>query len=170
MATRQRNLVAIRRVVVEGTRSPLFLFMVEHHADLVGENREGRMPWVKLCKRFAKDGLVDGHGDPPTPKRAGKTWRKACDEVQRRAARSRVPAHRSRPAGSYTPALAETAPPSRPVAVTRVQGRPAERPSALTGVATPSRPTAAQDPSVEEQFAEVRRQLAANDRKRFGSM
>ena len=159
----------MRQDVTDGSRSSLFLFMVKHHADLVGEGHSGRMPWIKLCKRFAKDGLVDGHGQTPTPKRAGKTWREACEEVRRLAAvYPRAAPIRSRPAGSWRPVASASASPKT------VQAAPSRRepPSPLPtpeGEAPTSGPFGS-NPSVEEQIAEVRRQLAANDRKRFGSM
>ena len=81
MQVRKRRLAATRKDIEDGTRSSLFLFMVRHHGNLVAKGHDGRMPWTKLCKRFAADGLSDGHGPPPTPKRAGETWREACAEV-----------------------------------------------------------------------------------------
>ena len=162
----------MRQDVADGRRSPLFLFMVRHHSDLVGEGHKGRMPWVKLCKRFAKDGLVDGHGEKPTPKRAGKTWREACDEVSRQGAAQAATSrsHRSGRAGSWSAPTVPVTETSRPAVGPIQPPRPVERPPSLTGTSPVSRPSLDQNPSVEDQFAEVRRQLAAQDRKRFGSM
>ena len=172
MRTRQRKLAAMRQDVADGGRSSLFLFMVRHHTDLVDEGHDGRMPWVKLCKRFADDGLVDGHGQKPTPKRAGKTWREACEEVQRLSSAQTVTLqpHRSGRPGSWKPPTVPAMELSRPAVDPTQSLRPVDRPPSLTGTSPVSRPALDQDPSVEDQFAEVRRQFAANDRKRFGSM
>jgi hypothetical protein len=98
MKTSQRQLKAMQRDVRQGPdRSTLFWWMVDHHDYLVVEGRRGRMPWLKLCKRFAVEGLTDGSGKPATPKRAGETWREACVEVKAAAERVAATAQMRRP-------------------------------------------------------------------------
>jgi hypothetical protein len=74
MKTKREALMAMRETVRQGPdRSSLYWWMVDHHADLIGEGSSGRMPWRKLCADFAAEGLTDGHGNAVTPARAGKT-------------------------------------------------------------------------------------------------
>ena len=172
MRTSKRKLNAMQTVISRGPdRSSLFWWMVDNHASLLAKGSRGRMPWKTLCVDFAADGLVDGSGKPATELRASRTWREACDEVRRRPpANATAPGQRSRPEGSWSPPTVPVAEPSGH-AVGPIQSlRPVERPPSLTGTSPVSRPPLDQDPSVEDQFAEVRRQFAAQDRKRFGSM
>ena len=39
-------------------RSPLFWWMVEHHAETARAAQGRRMPWAALCAQFAAFGLV----------------------------------------------------------------------------------------------------------------
>jgi hypothetical protein len=95
-------------------RSSLYWWMVDHHAALLAEGKAGRMPWLKLCKRFIALGLTDGSGKPPSPARACKTWREACIEVMAaadRAAPARLPPP-SRQRADWQPPMARIPPPS----------------------------------------------------------
>jgi hypothetical protein len=74
-------------------RSPLFVYMVEHHADLTGVLvRAGRPNWEALSKEFAAAGLTDINGNPPTDAVARNTWVK----VRAFVAREGVPTTRPR--------------------------------------------------------------------------
>jgi hypothetical protein len=115
MATNKQRLKAMRQAVAHGPdRSTLFWWMVEHHAELVDAGKQGRMPWKRLCKDFAEEGLTDGRGKAPTELRASRTWREACREVERRmkeaASQVRPIIQRSRPNASWQPPQA--APPA----------------------------------------------------------
>jgi len=56
-------------------RSSLFVYMVEHHADLSGVLvRAGRPNWKALSKEFAAAGLTDINGNPPTDAVSRNTW------------------------------------------------------------------------------------------------
>ena len=168
MRTSKRKLKKMQTVISRGPgRSELFVWMVDHHAALVAKGTRGRMPWKELCVDFAADGLTDGNGKPPTELRASRTWKLACEEVQRLAAiQPAAGGHRSRPAGSYRPpAAAISEPASRRAGISSVPAL-AARSREPAAAAKPFGP----DPTIEEQIAEVRRQFAANDRKRFGSM
>lgn len=172
MRTSKRELRKMQTAVSRGPdRSSLFWWMVDHHADLLAKGSRGRMPWKLLCQDFIAKGLFDGSGKSPTELRASRTWREACEEVRRQAPTQSTPVlRRSRPAGNWSPPVAETAEPPRRAASPPVEPRASATPTALTGPLSGSRPAADRDPTVEEQLAEVRRQFAANDRKRFGSM
>ena len=74
-------------------RSSLFVYMVEHHADLSGVLvRAGRPNWKALSKEFAAAGLTDINGNPPTDAVSRNTWVKVCALV----AKEGVPTTRSR--------------------------------------------------------------------------
>jgi hypothetical protein len=56
-------------------RSSLFVYMIEHHADLSGVlMRAGRPNWKALSKEFAAAGLTDINGNPPTDAVSRNTW------------------------------------------------------------------------------------------------
>jgi hypothetical protein len=157
--------------------------MVDHHVDLAARNRSGRMPWMELCATFAEMGLKDGKGKPPTPKRAGETWRLACAEVKARAdeaqaAKQAAPRHRSRPQDSWRPSLT-TAPATSPPPVPSIRRHNGEerhpRQQTDTATATAPPPEAAGNsplddlpPEVKAKFDRLRQDFAETDRKRFG--
>jgi hypothetical protein len=117
MTISKRELRAMREEVRQGPdRSSLYWWMVDHHAALLAEGKAGRMPWLKLCKRFIAQGLTDGQGKPPTPLRASGTWREATIEVKaaadRAAASPPVPSLPSRQRADWQPPVARILPPS----------------------------------------------------------
>ena len=60
-------------------RSSLFVYMLEHHADLSGVLvRAGRPNWKALSQEFAAAGLTDINGNPPTDAVSRNTWVKVC--------------------------------------------------------------------------------------------
>ena len=74
-------------------RSSLFVYMLEHHADLSGVLvRAGRPNWKALSQEFAAAGLTDINGNPPTDAVSRNTWVKVCALV----AKEGVPTTRSR--------------------------------------------------------------------------
>jgi len=78
-------------------RSPLFWWMVEHYAETERAAQGRRMPWVALCAQFAAFGLVDGHGNPPSPEAARRTWRLVRAEMAKAQAAPAPPAPPPRP-------------------------------------------------------------------------
>ncbi len=162
MKTTRRHLKAMREKIRQGPdRSPLFVWMVDHHADLLARNRSGRMPWVDLCADFAELGLRDGKGNLPTPKRAGETWRFARAEVaalakQRESEKGLAPpSHRSRQRQEWEPPLARTEKPA---------GRRAPPPPPPKAPATGAydhlpEEVRAQLTAVDEQFAYLDRNI-----------
>jgi hypothetical protein len=78
-------------------RSPLFVYMVEHHADLSGVLvRAGRPNWKALSKEFAVAGLTDINGNAPTDAVSRNTWVKVCALVAKEGAPTTRP-KRERP-------------------------------------------------------------------------
>ena len=74
-------------------RSSLFVYMLEHHADLSGVLvRAGRPNWKALSQEFAAAGLTDINGNPPTDAVSRNTWVKVCALL----AKEGVPTTRSR--------------------------------------------------------------------------
>ena len=68
-------------------RSSLFVYMVEHHAELRGVLvRAGRPNWKALSKEFAAAGLTDINGKPPTDAVSRNTWIKVCALVAKEGA------------------------------------------------------------------------------------
>ena len=162
-------------------RSTLFVWMVDHHADLMTKDRSGRMPWIDLCADFVHLGLTDGEGKLPTPKRAGATWRAVCAEVEAQAKRARreehpaSPVHRSRQQDWQPPLAASGA-----HAVPTIRGydldeelpprRPMAEPSAGSDGAPEKKMTIADlSPEGRAKIERLRQQFAETDRKRFGS-
>lgn len=74
-------------------RSSLFVYMVDHHADLSGVLvRAGRPNWKALSTEFAAAGLTDINGKPPSDAVSRNTWVKVCALV----AKEGVPTTRPR--------------------------------------------------------------------------
>lgn len=144
-------------------RSPLFWWMVEHHAETARAAQGRRMPWAALCAQFAAFGLVDGHGNPPSPEAARRTWRLVKAEMARAQAAPAPPAPPPRPRaplGWQPPVVTPT-----PVASPRPPGNdwlPRDGPAAAERAAPPdrgSRPGTPENPT-EQRLAELRRTLA----------
>jgi hypothetical protein len=183
MKISKRELRAMREEVRQGPdRSSLYWWMVDHHAALLAEGKAGRMPWLKLCKRFIARGLTDGQGKPPTPLRASRTWRDATIEVKaaanRAAASPPVPSRPSRQRADWQPPLVE-APRTAPALPYRryepEEELPPRRPSALPPSQAPpatSKPMTIDDltPEARAKIERVKSELAAEDRKRFGHL
>jgi hypothetical protein len=102
-------------------RSALFRWLLEHHDSLMAAAAPRRLEWTVLCVEFAKEGLTDMKGQPPSPGTARKTWqrvrkerarldaRRAKEEAARAARRAADPRRNmpSRITGPAGPALAE---------------------------------------------------------------
>jgi hypothetical protein len=184
MKTNQRQLEAMRRKIRQGPdRSPLFVWMVDHHADLMTKDRSRRMPWIQLCVDFAELGLKDGQGKPPTPKRAGETWREACAEVKaeaeraNKAGRSTPPVQRSRRQSDWQPDSrpSSSQSPSAPAPVRQQEPsrEPPQQPAqAASSPLPPSSPGKSKlddlSPEVKAKFDRLREAFAETDRRRFG--
>ena len=115
----------LKRVARPAWRSPLFLWLVEHHDALrQNEAETGRgVPWRELCVEFVELGITLADGRPVKPATARITWqrvRKELARVEERRARERAERERrfatdprrnmpSRfPKGDYGPPLATT--------------------------------------------------------------
>ncbi len=182
MKTNQRQLEAMRRKIRQGPdRSSLFVWMVDHHADLMTKGRSRRMPWIQLCVDFAELGLKDGQGKPPTPKRAGETWREACAEVEaeveqaNKAGRSTPPAQRSRRSDWQPDSRPSSSqPPSEPAPVRQQKPNrePPQQPAQAASPPLPSSPGKGKlddlPPEVKAKFDRLREGFAETDRRRFG--
>jgi hypothetical protein len=85
----------LKRVARPAWRSPLFLWLVEHHDALRRNEAEtGRgVPWRELCVEFVGLGITLADGRPVKPATARITWqrvRKELARVQERRARERA--------------------------------------------------------------------------------
>jgi hypothetical protein len=93
----------------EGKRSPLFLWMLEHHDEIVATLQGGRIGWGPFCAAVAEAGLKDTTGKAPSENTARITWYRvrrlaARQHAARTAAGDRAPAaHPSRPPPSKMP-------------------------------------------------------------------
>jgi hypothetical protein len=187
MKAKRRQIEAMKRKIQYGHgRSSLFVWMIDHHADLMTKDRSGRMPWTDLCADFVELGLRDGEGKLPTPKRAGATWRAVCAEIEAQAKRaeseqrSAPPVHRSRE--SWTPPITGAPAPAPASAPThRTLPEPSQledRPAPRRPEAAPSAPTASSTtgssplddlpPEAKAKIDRLRQAFAETDRKRFG--
>jgi hypothetical protein len=185
MKASRRVLKAMREEVRQGPyRSTLYWWMVDNHSDLVEEGPNGRMPWIKLCKRFANLGLTDGAGKPPTQTRAAKTWLEACAAVRDAAARELATAQLPRPPppsrqrADWQPPVT-TAPPPPPTyrqhpgheeAEEQLPPRrPLAKPSAREAPGEAKKMTIEDlNPEARAQIERLRQDFAETDRKRFG--
>jgi hypothetical protein len=73
-------------------RSPLFLWLLEHHDEIVASLQGGRVNWRAFCAAVAEAGLTDTAGHPPTENTARVTWYR----VRRLAAKQRAGRERAR--------------------------------------------------------------------------
>ena len=87
-----------------GSRSPLYVWMREHHEALRAEFDANGPQWVTRVKAMAEAGLLDQLGKPPTVRGAQQTWYRVCRDVA--AGKGAKP-------GSARPAPARTARPAR---------------------------------------------------------
>lgn len=144
-------------------RSPLFWWMVEYYADTANAAQGRRMPWAALCDQFAVFGLTDGHGNPPSPEAARRTWRLVRMEMAKvQAAPQPVAAMPSprMPPGWRPPVVAPK--PAHPPRPTAGDWLPRDGPPATAQPANPDKgkhPHASDDP-VEQRLAALRRTFA----------
>jgi hypothetical protein len=138
MPKSKRALRAVLPALTHGEeRSTLFWWMLDHLDELVSAANGRRPRWGQLCERFASLDLKDGHGRPPSPEAARRTWRHvrlfaASQEAAKLPKRSKPP---SRMSPEWRPQeVVQTPPPSsnlsRQVAV--VGGAPAAEPEFAT--------------------------------------
>lgn len=86
-----------------GKRSPLFLWLLEHHDEIVATLQGGQIGWGSFCAAVAEVGLKDATGKAPSENTARITWYRvrqlaARQHAARVAAGDRAPlAHPSRP-------------------------------------------------------------------------
>jgi hypothetical protein len=66
-----------------GRRSPLFVWMRRHHADLSAAFSEAGPNWAALTLALGKEGLTDRTGKPPTIRTAQRTWYEVCKHIRR---------------------------------------------------------------------------------------
>ena len=128
---RQKLEDVLKRVARPAWRSPLFLWLVEHHDALrQNEAETGRgVPWRELCVEFAELGITLADGRPVKPATARITWQRVRKELARVAERrTRERAERERRAaqnprrdmpsqfrkGDWGPPLATTSEAARP--------------------------------------------------------
>jgi len=64
-------------------RSPLFWWLLEHHAEIAEIAKGRRMRWEPLLRRVLARGLTDGSAKSPTAETVRKTWWKVRREVAR---------------------------------------------------------------------------------------
>jgi hypothetical protein len=122
MRTGQRGEKAILQKAEEPyARSALFQWLLENHDSFKAAAAPRRLEWTVLCVEFAKEGLTDMKGQPPSPATARKTWqrvrkerarldeRRAAEEAARALKRAADPRRNmpSRITGPVGPALAE---------------------------------------------------------------
>jgi hypothetical protein len=72
-------------------RSALFLWLVEHHDEILEAVGGGRIDWLGAVERFAEAGLTDATGKPASARRARATWYKVRRFVATRRANSPSP-------------------------------------------------------------------------------
>jgi len=64
-------------------RSPLFWWLLKHHAEIAESAKGRRMRWEPLLRRILARGLTDGSAKSPTAETVRKTWWKVRREVAR---------------------------------------------------------------------------------------
>jgi hypothetical protein len=184
MKRARRLTKALLRSIARGEdRSPLFWWMVEDH-DLIVASAGKRIYWKGLCAQAAKLGLNDANGNPPSPRTARETWRKARVAVaEARAAEAAQPPPRPgsvfpsripkdwRPQVVPVPAAAASGtavalrPASTPVQVPTVAGPPPDQPTSLGSPDDPPE-VRAMWARLEQQFDKVDRWLGGPSKRR----
>lgn len=77
-------LARVLRVAAEGSsRSPLYRWMRQHHAELDRTFAAVRPNWRALAAEFAALGILDSTGQPASPDRARKTWWRVRADIRR---------------------------------------------------------------------------------------
>ncbi len=71
--------------------SPFYEWLLELHDHLAAHG--GRLMWKSICARAAELGKCDASGNPPTPKRASKTWMAVRQAKAKAAAMRQARAH-----------------------------------------------------------------------------
>ena len=120
MATKREDLGdVLNDIACSEERSPLFWWLLEHHAEIAQTAKGRRMRWGPLLKRVLARGLTDGSGKSPTAETVRKTWWKVRREVAQtaeletanaRAAAAKVQPSRLPAAWKPTPAELPRAP------------------------------------------------------------
>ena len=117
-------------------RSPLYDWLWTRHDTLAAALNPPRLPnWNLMAEGFAKQGIMDGKGQPPTPTVVRKTWGKVnqAKGVRLRQQRGKNPAadaapsaaqaHARPPTPATTPTPAQLPPGIKPVEPDPPEGR-----------------------------------------------
>lgn len=74
----QRVLKVLAASKEGGRHSPLFLWMMEHHATLAAEFAANGPQWATRATTMGEVGLVDAAGQKPTQRTVMQTWYRVC--------------------------------------------------------------------------------------------
>lgn len=102
-----------------GTRSPLVVWMIEHHDELGTLFTTRGVNWSRLCEYLGRQGMTNGRGEKLTPNTVRHSWLRARAAVARQRAANRPPL----PAPVTAPALASSPEPKFRPAKMRNDGR-----------------------------------------------
>jgi len=84
MTTKREDLGdVLGEIACSEERSPLFWWLLKHHAEIAESAKGRRMRWEPLLRRVLARGLTDGSAKSPTAETVRKTWWKVRREVAR---------------------------------------------------------------------------------------
>jgi len=84
MTTKREDLGdVLDEIACSEERSPLFWWLLKHHAEIAQIAKGRRMRWEPLLRRVLARGLTDGSAKSPTAETVRKTWWKVRREVAR---------------------------------------------------------------------------------------
>jgi hypothetical protein len=161
---------SLRRMVAGTNRhSPVFEWLDLRYLDLMDASSGGaRISWGELAAHMAANGIMDGHGKPPSRSRLALTWqvvKNSRSQKPRRRRSAQTPLDPGEgsapPASAVVPVLVETrkeAPSAEVVPVLAISA-PSPVPRAQAFKPGPAKP-----PPLEDQVALLRDTLNETDR------
>jgi hypothetical protein len=78
MSDNERLLKVLAASKAGGRHSPLYIWMMEHHATLSAEFAANGPQWETRVPAMGEVGLVDANGKPPSLRTAMQTWYRVC--------------------------------------------------------------------------------------------
>lgn len=118
MAAIDELLAALEKQPGQGRQSPVYAFLWTNYAKLQSRlTPRARPNWAVIAEEFARLGVLDGRGKPPTAERVRKVWwQVGKDKAGVITRRKRTP--QPAPAAATQPARIAPVKPTLPVAVT----------------------------------------------------
>lgn len=122
MAAIDELLAALEKQPGQGRQSPVYAFLWTNYAKLQSRlTPRARPNWAVIAEEFARLGVLDGRGKPPTAERVRKVWWQVGKDkagVTTRRKRTPPPPPQSPPTAATQPARTAPVKPTLPVVIT----------------------------------------------------